>query len=180
MKNLVLLLAVLVSFQSCKDDPSFIPDIYWGEVSALKNGQPWKGLIYAQPNKPYGFFVRIDVFKNQEFHREALTIFKIPYDIQKNTIDTIRFEIDTALTGASYATLVDDGDVLGDGFKVYEGETENYITVTSYNEETGEVGGEFEVTFVFSEPGGNRSDPSAPDTIRFTNGQFHTKVKETP
>lgn len=181
MKRLLILSILIPVLYSCKEEQSLIPDIYWGEVSAIKNGQPWSGLIYARPNEPYGFYIRIEVFNEQEFHREALTIFKIPNELKKNRIDTVQAEIDTLLTGASYATLVDDGDVLGDLFKVYEGEMENYITITSYNEETGEVRGNFEVAFVFGEGVvGTKSDPTAPDTIRFTNGQFHTKIRELP
>lgn len=179
MKYFMIFLIPLTILQSCKEDPSIIPDIYWGEASAIKNGEPWSGRIYAQPNEPYGygFDISIDVFNNQEFLREVLHIAKIPYNMSKTKIDTLDIRVDVTLTAASYSSLVDDGDVLGDLFKVYEGEEENYIIITEYNEETGEIRGEFEVAFVFDEgPLGTRSDPTVPDTIRFTNGTFHTKI----
>ena len=179
MKNLLISLIFVMTLQSCREEPSLIPDIYWGEASATKNGQPWSGLIYAQPNEPYGYWfdISIRVFNTQEFLRESLFFFKIPYAIQNNQIDTIEARVDTTRTGAFYATLVDDGDVVGDIFDVYNGESENYISVTSYDKSSGEVRGEFAVTFVFDVTD-NRSDPTAPDTIRFTNGQFHTKIRE--
>lgn len=179
MKNLLILLTVLTAFQSCQEEPSLIPDIYWGEASAIKNGEPWNGLIYAQPDEPYGygFSISINAFNKQQILRENLHFYKIPYIVKKNKIDTIELRIDTVLTGASYNTILDDGDVLGDIFDVYNGASENYIRVTSYDENSGEVRGEFAVTFVFDETD-NRSDPTAPDTIRFTNGQFHTKIRE--
>ena len=183
MKNLLLLSILAFSIQSCEEEQSIIPDVYWGEVSATKNGQPWSGLIYAQPNEPYGygFSISIDVYNKQEFLRESLHIAKIPYEFGRNRIDTLGIRVDTLLTAASYATLVNDGDILGDLFKVYEGETESFISITSYNEKTGEVSGDFEVIFVFGEGVvGTKSDPTAPDTVRFANGKFRTKIRELP
>ncbi|MDO6389558.1 hypothetical protein Q4E40_05435 [Pontibacter sp. BT731] len=81
------------------------------------------------------------------------------------------------MTGSSYSTLVDDGDVLGDIFKVYGKAVDNYVTITSFNEKTREVKGEFQVTLVFDQLD-NRNDPTAPDTIRFTNERFHTKIND--
>ena len=52
---------------------------------------------------------------------------------KSNKIDTIESILDTVLTGASYYTILDDRDVLGDIFNVYNGESENYITVVSHN-----------------------------------------------
>ena len=176
--RILIILLAFMSLQSCKKDQSAIPNIYWGEVTAIKNGEVWTGKIYAQSNEPFdGFTIRVDVYDKWEFQREALFLAKIPYKEQRNLIDTIKASVDTTLTGASYATLVDDGDVLGDIFKVYGEKTDNHVTITSYNERTKEVKGEFQVTLIFDKLD-SRSDPSAPDTIRFTNGKFHTKIKD--
>lgn len=175
MKNLNFIIMILfIGLPSCKKETlSTIPDIYWGEVSATKNGESWTGKVYAGRIRieSYGFFVTVDVYNGQEFMRERLILSKIPYLEQANTIHLV----DTVLTDASYGTLVDDGDVVGDIYKVIEGESDNFVTITSYNEETKEVKGNFQVTFVFDETD-TKSDPTAPDTIRFTSGEFHTKI----
>lgn len=173
------LLLVLASLQSCQKETSDFADIYWGEASALKNGAHWQGSVYARPHEPYGFYVRMDAFDARGFHREALTIFKIPLSVQHNEIDTVREEANTALTGATYSTLVDDGDVLGDLFRVYGG-GDNHVTVSSFNAATGEVAGEFAVTLVFAGPPDTRSDSTASDTICFKEGRFHTKIRQEP
>ena len=173
MKRLQIFLLMFSVLVSCVDD---FPEYYWGTVSALKNGEPWNGQIFAGLYEPYGFFIHVDVFNDQGIHRELFIISKIPAEEQRNRIDTIRERVDTVLTAASYGTS--DGDVQGDLFIVLEGEFENYVTVTSYSEITGEVRGEFAVSFIFGERGGHRSDPSAPDTIRFTKGEFHTLIRE--
>ena len=176
MKKIIISFTLIFWLVSCEDE---FPNYYWGEASALKNGQPWYGRIYALPNPQfgYGFDILIDVFNDWEFHREGLSFFKIPYSVHHNLIDTINARIDTLLIAAFYATSI-GGDALGDVFKVYNGESKNYITVTAYNEITGEVRGQFAVAFIFVERGSTRSDPSAPDTIRFTKGQFHTIIRE--
>lgn len=176
MKNLSFIVIILfIGLPSCKkENVSTISDIYWGEVSATKNGEPWTGKIFARLSNTR-FNVIVDVYNEQKFLREVFRIFKIPIQEQWNKIDSIKPNVDTALTRASYATLVDDGDVVGDIFNVLDGESENFVTITSYNEETNEVKGNFQVTFVFDETD-NKSDPTARDTIRFTNGEFHTKV----
>lgn len=177
--GLFLWFFVLASLQSCQKETSDFTDLYWGEASALRNGQPWRGLIYARPHSPYGFYIRMDVYNAQGFQREALTIFKIPATVQHNQIDTIRADADTTLTGATYSTQVDDGDVLGDLFKVYH-HGGNYVNVSSFNKATGEVSGEFAVTLVFAGPPDTRSDPAITDTVHFTGGQFRAKVMAGP
>jgi hypothetical protein len=50
----------------------------------------------------------------------------------------------------------------------------NYLQIDEYNKDTKEIKGRFQVTFVLKYLPKSRS--SDPDTIRFTNGVFHTKV----
>ena len=170
---------ILIFFSCCEKEDSLIPDIYWGEVTALKNGEPWNGKIRAAPNAifGYGFDIRIDVYNGYDIQIESFKITKIPYLERYYIIDTIKSNVDSVLTGASYGTLL-GGDVIGNLYNVFPGDINNFITVTSYNETTREVEGAFEVMFVKRPIQGYIGDPSSPDTLRFTNGIFHTKVNE--
>lgn len=168
---------ILIFINSCNKENSLIPDIYWGEVTALKNGESWNGKIRATPNAlyGYGFDIRVDVYNEYDIKIEYFNIARIPYLERYYIIDTIKSYVDTVLTGATYLTL--NGDVIYNSYDVFPGDIDNFINVTSYNETTREVEGAFEVMFVkIQRPPGNI--PSSPDTLRFTNGIFHTKVNE--
>jgi len=65
-----------------------------------------------------------------------------------------------------------DQDVLYGVYKVLESDTTNAITISSYDSVSREIKGTFNVTFVPE----HLPYPGAPDTIRFRNGQFHTKI----
>ncbi len=58
---------------------------------------------------------------------------------------------------------------------VEEFPNENRIEITEYNSDTKEFRGIFRATFAIDE-NRTRCNPNAPDTIRFTNGQFQSKI----
>ena len=159
--------------QSCKQDPYLPPPIYNGEARAIKEGKPWNAWIYAKPRRLYpqhGFYLSMDVYNTNLYLREGLTFFSIPYSTGTYTVDTISIYSDTALTGASYGTYIDDGDVLSQLYDViHDLGHDNYIRITSYNTQTGEIHGEFQVTVA------TKSPPL--DTLHFTEGYFHTWIK---
>lgn len=78
------------------------------------------------------------------------------------------------VVSARYTTFCCDGDVVEDRYIVLDNDT-NYIELTTINSETGEIKGNFEVTLV-RDPDDDVTNASLPDTINFTNGNFHTKV----
>ena len=171
-RSYLLLLALAV--QGCERDPYFPPDYYTGEADALKNGQRWRAWVYAKPGKPYpahGFYIAMNVYNSNLYLRESLSFFNIPHASQSNIIDTLTIYADTALAGASFGTFIDDGDVVSVHYKVIEQVGfANQLTVTSYNKETGEISGNFQVTLT------NENGP--PDTVRFTDGHFHTWIEK--
>ncbi|MCB0395061.1 MAG: hypothetical protein KDD36_00315 [Flavobacteriales bacterium] len=179
MRYLVTLLLILPLLQGCKPDPILLQG-YKGEVTAVKNGRPWRALIRAVPSEPYGygFDINVDVYNEYQFLRESLFIFRIPYKNQWNIIDTIDAHTDSVITGAFYATVQEDGDVIDNIYHVFNAvDFDNYITVTHYNEHTGEVSGEFQLTTIIdlSRP---QHYPNAVDTIRFEHGKFTTVIRK--
>lgn len=65
-------------------------------------------------------------------------------------------------------------DQSGDVFKVLP-ESESYLRINSLNLATGEIFGEFNLIMVVY---GLKDDSTLPDTLRLTNGRFHTKILE--
>lgn len=65
-------------------------------------------------------------------------------------------------------------DQPGDSFRILP-KSDSYLQINSLNMATGEISGEFKFTMVVY---GIKDDSSLPDTLRFTNGRFHTKILE--
>jgi hypothetical protein len=168
MKNLissVLLLAMLC--QSCKEDKSY-DKYYWGEASAVKNGRKnWKAETRCLANKPYGqgIDIIVTVFNEQDYGRERLFFYKVPNEIGTYKIMDSDIRVIDSTHGASYVTLLADGDVLGDTYTLLSGSIENEITIDKKKGD--ELWGTFQVAFIY---------PPASDTIILTNGKFHTKL----
>lgn len=69
-------------------------------------------------------------------------------------------------------TMLSYGDVGGDSYYVSDSE-DNYLQIDSYNAKTKEIKGSFQLTLVARKP---RSSDALPDTLRFRNGRFYTKI----
>jgi hypothetical protein len=170
----ILILGLMICSSCQKNDEK--PELYWGSVSAIKNGIAWEAEIYAVENKPYnqGFDIIIDKLNNRGFHREGLYFFKIPLKAGGYSLSITGVRILDDLTGASYGTYLDDGDVVGDSFNLFEhDDMENRIEITEIRGK--EIKGTFQVSFVKDLRYGE-ADPSAPDTIVFKYGKFHTRI----
>jgi len=180
-KYLYCLLAISLVFYACEDDE---PSVFGTDITAFKNGAFWTGQIYG--GKTQGINgklcelptvdIAINKFNNAGFWRESLVFGKIYPIIGTYTLEiTQACDVDT-LAGANYYTLQDDGDVLGDTYEVLESE-DNFIAITAVNDAQTAISGTFQVTFVLddSRP---KVIPSAPDTVRFTNGEFFTRITE--
>ena len=170
------LFLILVTWLSCnKDDPW--SDIYWGEASVLSNGELQEARIRASPSarNNLGIAIQIHFFNEQNIQRGGLNLFKIPYELGSYMLSKTQTVDMDSLSGASFATRVADGDVIGDFYDLLEGEIENEVTIDRIEDE--EIWGTFQVAFVKDTTYGE-GDPTAPDTLIFTDGQFHTKVFE--
>jgi hypothetical protein len=174
MKYIFVLIAVFATLACSKKDNA--PRWHWGTVTAEKNGALWEGEIYAGQNRPYGqgIDIMIDRFNDRGFNRERIYLFKIP-QMQRRypLVNTDAREIDS-LVGAVYHTSLDDGDVAGDSYVLLSGDsTENYVEITEIKGK--ELYGRFQMSFIKGLSFGEQ-DPSAPDTVIFKNGIFHTRL----
>ena len=185
------------SFLACKKEEP-LPNArwpHWGEVTGLLNGEPWvefmtnKALnrpwhikIYAgegadrskHPCNLNTFSIVAAKFNPAGFRRERIGFHKIPNQegIYPLTGRGSNCEPDSS-PSASFATSEDDGDVGKDYYEVLRTE-ESYLAVASFDPATKEIRGTFRVTFLIKNR--SRTLPTYPDTVRFTNGEFRTKI----
>lgn len=108
--------------------------------------------------------------------RQELSFQNIPckkgrYTIIKNSPDNNQY---SGFVYGAFYTLVSDGDVSGDTYRVLDTE-EAYLQIDEIITKTKEIKGTFQVTFVINQP---RRHVALPDTLRFLNGRFHTKIIE--
>ena len=173
---IALLLAGLIS---CKDD-NVIPE---GELSVMLNGENFLSQFTNKSSAGLdegcydNRFVLSSRYQNQEeIERIVFAIVGIPLELGTYTIHRKETSEDRCLrdvVDANFHTLVSDGDALGDSYLPVETE-ENYITLTSYNEDTREVKGTFQITLAveLEDHRPRKTVLDAPDTIRLTDGRF--------
>ncbi len=180
MKNLlhlILALALTMSIGNACTKENAQNEVYWGEVSATKNGLvSWKGQSRCIIDKPYeqGIDIIIYVLNEKKFKRENLNFFKIENKVGVYPIIPTDIRTIDSLHGSSYGTLIDDG-VGGDSYDLIEGIIENRFTIDK--KEGDEIWGTFQVAFV-KDKTYLPEDPTAPDTVVFTHGQFHTRLQK--
>ena len=152
------------------------PHCIGGRYRQLKNGDFWDAEIYAGNNKPYsqGIDILVEKFNNKGFKREEIYMYKIPMEMGRFNLDrTDVREVDT-LVGSKYFTLQDDGDVGGDSyFLLLNDSIPDFIEITEIDGK--EILGNFQMSFVKDLRYGE-ADPTAPDTIVFLDGKFHTRL----
>lgn len=187
---LVLVLSGL-GLNACKKKED--PGPYWGTAFASFNGEYWNDLRGWQmrvlastganadlpPCQPGIVHVMMEKSTPEGYAREVLYINKIPPNIGTYPVHIFKVCQENILVGANFHLLGADGDVLLDSYQVLETE-DNWVNISSYNANTGEVRGTFQISFVH----GSAEDvvkrekvvTDFPDTIRFTNGQFHTRI----
>lgn len=163
------------------DDVNKLPDspnpLDSGLAWAQKNGKYWQSHIYAiQRNETSEYFtINLSVYGGSGTKRQSLGFMTLEKDTLTATLKRPT-NTEDGLNAAFFATLTPEGDVLCDVFMVYEPDSlTNIITITEFNEQTREVRGKFNVTFIRDnelEP----CDPEAPEFIRFTDGEFYTKL----
>ncbi len=178
--RLILMFIISCSFLfSCNKNDDGIGRRQWGTISAMKNGEFWEGEIYSL-SKSYSFEAGqgVDIFINRYnekgYHREELYFYKVPDKVDKYPLSQTSFLDKDSLIGADYFTSVDDGDVLGEiYYLILNDSIEDYIEITDVSGK--ELFGRFQASFA-KDTTSLDGDPSAPDTVIFTNGKFHTKV----
>ena len=177
MKNFVLYFILLASFLSCKKDDD-TNNNSWGTVSALRNGESWTGEISAVINtfpSDTGIIINIHSIDKVKFGNDYLVFFKVPPIIDKYPLSLTPLIVKDSLIGSDYSTLVSDGHVLGDHYYVLEGDSvEDYIEITEIKGD--EIKGKFQASYLRDTPV-DPNRPPTPDTLIFTDGQFHTRIR---
>lgn len=145
---------------------------YWGEVTAEKNGLPWKAQAYAFVNINHGNGLNfvIDSLDRSGLKREELAFYKVPVTPNVSPVLNTAPQTNDSLVGGNFYYV--EVDILYGVYKILEADSSSFITLTSYDSVSREVKGTFDVTFIKE----IKPYPSAPDTIRLRNGKFHTKV----
>lgn len=162
---------ITLAFFSCDKEES----LYWGEISALKNGSNWNGKIKA-PKSNFAeskIEIIINVFDEQDIWLETLGFYKVPTEIGKYKLTlTSNQPPDDSLSGALYTNGYDDE--VYDFYKIAENDSTSYLEITDYNEQKAEIKGNFSLILW------RRKDLpgawNAPDSIVFSNGVFHTRI----
>lgn len=179
--TILIVCLLLISCKKTIEDPIIRP--HSGEGTALKDGKNWLGEPYAIFLKPEEevLGVSIEVFNELGFLRQLLSFYKIPPQVGLYPLNNTIISDNDDLIGAGYYTLSSDGDVLGGIWNILE-TADNQLEITDVNVETGDIEGIFQVTMVLDSMIRSQyiDELQVPlpyeDTIRFTDGQFFTKI----
>ena len=147
---------------------------YWGEMSVLKNGEPWSGEIVAiQHNFSEGKVnISIETFTEGNIRLDQLYFFKIPKKAGSYSLSyTSSQPPDDSLVGAQYFHGYDD--LLYDTYDLANNDSTSYLEITQYDERKGEIWGKFDLTLYRTLVGSTE-----PDSLVFTNGTFHTRIDD--
>ncbi len=176
MKKLLLIsISLFILLAGCRKEEED-SELYWGEITAMKNGESWQGEIYGVMNNtpPWIGFIA-DVHNERGFLRERLFIFKIPKTAGTYTLNVTEEKSADTLIGAKYNTVEADGDAGGESWDVIEdGAWNNHVKIEQVS--GNEIRGSFQVALL-KDTFFALSYSTDPDTIVFTEGRFHTKVK---
>lgn len=164
----------------------------WGCLTADMNGSDWSksyknayqvthGIVSYTDESQGSFFALKSVLHTSEgYDRQNLIFQKIPFSPLPGRLNvascTPRAPCESSdKPQVALYELLSDGDVAGDFFYTVDSE-DNYIQIDSYNPKTQEIKGSFQLTLANARI--PRSSNVLPDTLRFRNGRFHTRIIE--
>lgn len=179
MKNVLWIALLSLSLGACReDDEDILRYENDGEASVMLNGESWSPQV-ARAAMEECFEDRIGIvleyYNDAGIRNKSLGIANIPLADARYTIQ------DLPLTGQScsqdivyglFSLPIGDGDIVGDYYTPVK-DADNYVTITSYDARKREVTGTFQVSLAYTElEGYGRKVLDAPDTVRFTEGEF--------
>ena len=183
MKKQILILLAIISIlvSSCNDDELHHIIPYFGFAKAVKTGRNWQPYIYAlnDPGDKNYLYISMNIHNKQGFIRETLSFHRVAKREGYNAIKSQEIIVDADNENniryySSYYTSMADGDVICGSYKVADStDVAGHVIVTKYDEKSGVIEGTFEVTLIKRQS----CDPTAPDTIHFTEGVFYTKIQ---
>ena len=162
----------------------------WGYLTAEMNGADWSKTysnayqvthgVVSNLDEPQGVsYDLISILYNESSARRQEFIFQnIPFSPYTGRHKLVTCPPNTECETSdkpqvALFELLSDGDVAGDSFYTVDSE-DNYIQIDSYNPKTKEIKGSFQLTLANARI--PRSSNALPDTLRFRNGRFHTKI----
>jgi len=188
MKRLTNFLALIVLVISC-DKTRPMPKNSWGYLEADVNGKQWENLYEnayqsvtasigptgdSLPCQETELSISSYLYTNEMYQRKLLILHNVA--LRKGRYNVAAFNTNACMKPDTiYAHLhlsSDDGDVFAGYYNTLESEN-NYLKIDEYNPKTKEIKGRFQLTLVF---GGENNQTQWRDTLRFTNGKFHTKL----
>ncbi|WAC11142.1 hypothetical protein [Dyadobacter pollutisoli] len=157
-------------------------------MKAKVNGRAWQKTYNNAYQTVRGFTTKPD---SANCFRKSISVYSMLYDsegvlqqllsFEKIPVKPGRYHVapvsetfckDTLFVQATLETFIDE-DIFRDRYEILSLE-ENYLHLNEYQENGSmEIKGTFSVSFVLRS---KRYSNSFEDTLRFTNGQFHTKI----
>jgi len=166
-----------LSVASCEKDKVETPQPpeYWGEASALLDGNPVDFSVYAtHVNGEAHLSIFIDTLSEEGFTRGSIFFDFIPAHIGKYGLRK-EYDEEKKLPYAGYSASGSDGDAVLAHYHLVERDTLNYVDLISLEDVSQEISGTFEAYFaidtIFKD-----LQPQLADTLKFTQGYFHTKI----
>lgn len=161
--------------------PIFAPcDTSNGVATANKLTAAWKAGVSCRSVTSAGkkyWVIDLQTCSSDGFGsiRERLGIGGIPDDnpIQRYSILNFTSSIIDGSVDPSYATLVDDGDVLEDYYHIDTTATNDFMQIDRWDTVNKRAEGRFSVSFNIREP---RRNPKNPKKVQFTSGKFWVKL----
>jgi hypothetical protein len=188
--NAWILLGINVLLYGCEKVGPMPRLASWGYLTADMNGRDWSKtyenayqVVQGLNNDSYNpqeqyMGIKSVLYTSSGYDRQSLTFQRIPFPPKKCRYKVAwcdpagcQFHSDVYV---SLYSLLSDGDVVGDSYRTVESE-DNYIQIDEYDAQTRQVKGRFQITFAIIEP---RQSDALPDTLRFVNGRFHTRIIE--
>jgi len=185
----IVLLIINLGVLGCDFGRTFLPENpSLGTLTAKMNGNEWTH-TYKNAYQTVQFSSippstlvpcntdRLDLFSSlystEGYLRQQLFFMRVPEILGKHSIIPFSGKCDEndPIYCVLY-TIEQDGDVLAEIYTTLKG-SDSYMQIDKFNKKTGEIKGAFQVTLVMEKRGDN---PNLPDTLRFTNGRFHTKM----
>jgi hypothetical protein len=173
MLNKIIITALFglaLAFFSCKKEGDS-----WGEINASKNGLNWSGNnIETYLNRLANSKVDISLnFAGQDGTQESLLFFKIPLDEGRYKLSfTTTQPPDNSLAGGKFFKSFEDE--LYDVYEIALNDSTSYLEITEYDEKKGELKGTFSLQLWPD----LANSLNAPDSIVFSNGVFHTRIRD--
>ena len=172
MKYLLFVL-LIGGFIGCRKDEEENPHI--GKMVAKLNND--LGLVGMEAR---AFYVGVDSLlvtggiTEDSILRWAIQFYKVPKRVGRFSFPAK----DYILPSINVGEWLDDGCVPGRSYYLPEAKESNYIEITSYNPETGDIAGRFEFTAYnsYRNAQGVRVF-DLQDSMAFTNGEFSTRIR---